>query len=72
MNGYHIEIVSKDNKEYLCIVTSIGRQKQILEKLSALSSGLYCTTISNVELQKDMSKTTKSSPKLTDPKTFTL
>ena len=34
MNGYHIEAVSEGNQEYLCIVTRIGSQKQILEKLS--------------------------------------
>ena len=70
MDGYHIETISEGNKEYLCIVTSIGSQKQILEKLSALSSGLYYTTISNVESHSVMSKTTKSSPKLSDPKTL--
>ena len=30
MNGYHIEIVSEGNNEYLCIVTNIGSQNQIL------------------------------------------
>ena len=72
MNGYHIETVSEGNKEYLCIVTSIGSQKQILEKLSALSSGLYYTTISNVESHSFMSKTIKLSPKLSDPKALQL
>ena len=63
---------------YTYIVTSIGSQKQILEKLSALSLGLYYTTISNVESHSIMSKTTKSSPKLklssklSDPKTLQL
>ena len=39
--GYHIETVSEGNKEYLCIVTSIGSKKHILEKLSTLSSVLH-------------------------------
>ena len=60
------------NKEYLCIVTHIGSQKQILEKLSALFSWLYYTTISNVESHSNLSKTTKSSPKLSDLKTLRL
>lgn len=62
MNGYHIETVSEGNNEYLCIVTSIGSEKQILEKLSALLSGLYYIIISNVELHSIMSKTTKVKP----------
>ena len=49
INGYHIETVSEGNNEYLYIVSSIESQKQILEKLSALSSGLNYTTISHVE-----------------------
>lgn len=72
MNGYHIETVSECNKEYLYIVTSIGSQKHILKKLRALSSGLYYTTISNFESHSVTSKTTKSSPKLSDPKTLLL
>ena len=67
MNEYHTETVSECNKEYLCIITSIGSQKQILEKQSALSLGLYYTTISNVESHSVMRKTTKSSSKLSDP-----
>ena len=64
VNGDHIETVNEGNKEYLCIVTSIVSQKQILEKVCALSSGLYYTAISNVESYSIMSKTPKSSPKL--------
>ena len=72
MTGYHIETVREGNKEYLYITTIIGSQKQILEKLSELSSGLYYTTISNVESHLIMSKTTKSSPMLTNSKTLKL
>ena len=46
--------------KYLCIVTS------------ALSPGLYYTTISNVESYSVISKTTKLSQKLSDPKTLKL
>ena len=70
MNGYHIEAVSESNEEYLCIITSIESQKQILEKLGACFSRLYSTTISNVELHSIISKTTKSSLKLSDAKTL--
>ena len=72
MNGYHIKTMSESNKEYLSIVANIGSQKQILEKVSALSSGLYYTTISNVESHSIMNKTTKSSLKHSDPKALKL
>ncbi|CAL9030304.1 unnamed protein product [Prunus brigantina] len=44
LNGYHVETKNEENMEYLCI-TSSDTQKRILEKLCALSSGLYYTTI---------------------------
>jgi hypothetical protein len=65
-NGYHIEIMTENNIEYLQITTIKYGQKIILEKLEALSSGLYCTNISSMELNMDSNK------KLHDTKIFTL
>jgi hypothetical protein len=47
-NGYHIEIMTENNIEYLQITTIKYGQKTILEKLEALSSELYCTNISSI------------------------
>jgi hypothetical protein len=48
-NGYHIETMTENNIEYLQITTIKYGQKIILEKIEALSSGLYCTNISSIE-----------------------
>ncbi|KAG4153241.1 hypothetical protein ERO13_D04G172580v2, partial [Gossypium hirsutum] len=48
-NGYHIETINEGNDEYLHITSMIEGNKHILEKLSALSSGLYYTRISTIE-----------------------
>jgi hypothetical protein len=48
-NDYHIETMTENNIEYLQITTIKYDQKIILEKLEALSSGLYCTNISSIE-----------------------
>jgi hypothetical protein len=48
-NGYHIEIMTENNIEYLQVITIKYGQKIILEKMEALSSGLYCTNISSIE-----------------------
>ena len=40
-NGYHIETISDANIEYLCITSHDSGQKLIMERLRALSSGLY-------------------------------
>ncbi|KAM1369698.1 hypothetical protein ACFX2F_040252 [Malus domestica] len=48
LNGYHIEMKSAENVEYLCI-TSNDTQKRILEKLRSLSSVLYYTYIKTIE-----------------------
>ena len=45
-NGYHIETMSKDGIEFLCIKSE---RKHILEELRMLSSGLYCTKITMTE-----------------------
>ncbi|TYI76199.1 hypothetical protein E1A91_D06G060100v1, partial [Gossypium mustelinum] len=48
-NGYHIETISERNYEYLQITSIIQENRIILEKLFALSSGLYYTRISTIE-----------------------
>ncbi|CAL8168505.1 unnamed protein product [Prunus armeniaca] len=53
LNGYHVETKNEENMEYLCI-TSSDTQKCIMEKLCALSSGLYYTTIQTIEAHNVM------------------
>ncbi|BBH02520.1 Disease resistance protein CC-NBS-LRR class family [Prunus dulcis] len=53
LNSYHVETKKEENMEYLCI-TSSDTQKRILEKLCALSSGLYYTTIHSIEAHSVM------------------
>ena len=56
--------MNEDNVEYLYIISNMFGKKQILEKLIAFLSGLYCTTIKSIEnyaIIKD---------KLYDPKSF--
>ncbi|CAN1348792.1 hypothetical protein LINPERPRIM_LOCUS41579 [Linum perenne] len=48
-NGYHIETMEEENKEYLVITSTISGNKNIHERLSAISSGLYYTYISTIE-----------------------
>ncbi|KAA3471179.1 retroelement pol polyprotein-like [Gossypium australe] len=48
-NGYYIETISEGNDEYIQITSIIQGNKIILEKLSALSSGLCYTRISTIE-----------------------
>ena len=47
-NGYHIETMHHEENEYLLITSIIYGQKCILEQLSALSCGLYETTIRSI------------------------
>ncbi|GAV71043.1 hypothetical protein CFOL_v3_14537, partial [Cephalotus follicularis] len=49
LNGYHIEITNENGKEYLYIIGNASGRKQILEKLSGLSSGLYIMKIRTIE-----------------------
>ena len=49
MNGYHIETINENNKEYLCVISKIESQKLILEKFGTISTGLYFTKIGIVE-----------------------
>jgi hypothetical protein len=65
-NGYHIKTMTKNNIEYLQITIIKYGQKIILEKLEALSSGLYCTNINSIESNM------VSNQKLHDTKIFTL
>ncbi|CAL8992336.1 unnamed protein product [Prunus brigantina] len=53
LNDYHVETKNEENMEYLCI-TSSDTQKRTLEKLCALSSGLYYTTIRTIEAHSVM------------------
>ncbi|PHT58301.1 hypothetical protein CQW23_00664 [Capsicum baccatum] len=48
-NGYHVETINEMNVEYLGITKNVSGQKQMLEKLPALSSGLYYAEISTIE-----------------------
>ncbi|GAV76693.1 hypothetical protein CFOL_v3_20166, partial [Cephalotus follicularis] len=48
-NGYHIETANENCKEYLYITSNVSDRKQILEKLSGLSSGLYIMKIRAIE-----------------------
>ena len=65
-NGYHIEIISDKNIEYLCITSHDSGKKLIKEKLRSLSSGLYYTLIRGVEVHAVMNQ------KFSDPKIFML
>ena len=65
-NGYHLETKSENNIEYLQITSIKYGQKIILEKLRALSSGLYCTCINPIESNM------VSNQKLLDKNMFTL
>ena len=47
--GYHIETTDENDMEYLCITSIISGKKHILEKLPALHSGLYNSSIRTVE-----------------------
>ncbi|GAV76688.1 hypothetical protein CFOL_v3_20161, partial [Cephalotus follicularis] len=48
-NGYHIETTNESDKEYLYITGNASGRKQILEKLSGLSSWLYIMKIRAIE-----------------------
>ncbi|GAV69054.1 hypothetical protein CFOL_v3_12555, partial [Cephalotus follicularis] len=49
LNGYHIETTNENDKKYLYITDIAFGQKQILEKLHGLSSGLYIIKIRAIE-----------------------
>ncbi|TYJ10347.1 hypothetical protein E1A91_A11G201300v1, partial [Gossypium mustelinum] len=49
LNGYHIEIMNEKIIEYLYISNVEYGKKYVLERLPALSTGLYYTHISAIE-----------------------
>ncbi|KAJ9535920.1 hypothetical protein OSB04_un000919 [Centaurea solstitialis] len=48
-NGYHIETMDEGESEYLLITNISSGKKNVLEKLSMYSSGLYYTKIGAIE-----------------------
>ena len=48
-NGFHVETNNDNNDEFLFITRNDGYQKQVLEKISSLSTGLYYTYIKPVQ-----------------------
>ncbi|KAK9159702.1 hypothetical protein Syun_006043 [Stephania yunnanensis] len=65
-NGYHIETVNVNNREFLYVTLVSNGKKEVLEKIPALSSGLYFTHIRHVETNVVLNK------KINDPTTFIL
>ena len=59
-------ILNEDNVEYLYIISIISGQKLIMEKLPAISSGLYHTTIKPIESYFFFNQ------KFNDPKVFVI
>ena len=49
-NGYHLETMTENHTEYLCITSEKCGKKSIHEKLPAYSSGLYRINIKPVEI----------------------
>ena len=49
-NGYHLETMTENHTEYLCITSEKCGKKSIHEKLPAYSSGLYRIDIKPVEI----------------------
>ncbi|KAJ0523083.1 putative RNA-directed DNA polymerase [Helianthus annuus] len=66
-NGYHLKTTSANNNEYLQITSNENGKDTIVEKLKALSSGLYCTNITPIELYMAV-----SNHKVLDKDTFTI
>ena len=54
-NGYHVEIIYEQNKEYIGITSYKMGLKTIHEKLEASSMGLYCVMIKAVETYSTIS-----------------
>ena len=59
--GIILKQKNENNKEFLCIVSNVGRQKLTLEKFFISSLGLYYTTINLVELHSIVSPKLKGS-----------
>jgi hypothetical protein len=47
-NGIHVETYKENNEEFLLLTKDTGYDKQTLEKVISLPSGLYCTYIKSV------------------------
>ena len=56
-NGYHIETTNESNTECIYIISIVFSKKLIMEKLLALSSGLYHINIKSIESYVVMCKT---------------
>ncbi|CAN1337690.1 hypothetical protein LINPERPRIM_LOCUS37706 [Linum perenne] len=56
-NGYHIETMEEENKEYLVITSIISGNKYIHERLPSISSSLYYTYISTIESHATINST---------------
>ena len=54
-NGYHVETIYEQNKEYIGITSYKMGLKTIHEKLEASSMGLYCVMIKAVETYSTIS-----------------
>ena len=54
-NGYHVETIYEQNKEYIGITSYKMGLKTIHEKLEASSMGLYCVMIKAVEIYSTIS-----------------
>ncbi|KAI3811307.1 hypothetical protein L1987_21028 [Smallanthus sonchifolius] len=65
-NGYHLKTSLENDTEYLQMTSNKNGQDTIVEKLKALSSGLYCTTINPIESYM------VSNQKLPDKEMFTI
>ncbi|KAJ9548209.1 hypothetical protein OSB04_020752 [Centaurea solstitialis] len=65
-NGYHIETMDEGESEYLLITNISSGKKNVLEKLSMYSSGLYYTKISAIETNMVINR------KFIDRENFTL
>ena len=65
-NGYHIETMNESNTECLYITSIVFGKKLTMEKLTALSFGLYHKNINPIESYVIVNQ------KFNDPKTFVL
>ena len=45
-NGFYVETIEENGKEYLCIIKYGEYDKEVIEKFPSLESGLYYTKIS--------------------------
>jgi len=65
-NGYHLETMTIDKREYLCLTAKRYGKKHVFEKLPSYSSGLYHTYIRPIEVNMISNK------RLDDKKSLTL